>query len=394
MPDEFWLYSQTTEAVEESDMEFLALDAQMQRVEAADGIGYTFAWPDLKVICNIPSPPGAMDAVTRLEQATIQLSANRPNDRTRQLLRQIAGTKLVMRVAIEPAFEERSAGLMDKLNDLLHPIVFGGRALIDAQGKVLLGADGSFEEDAGLAGNAELIPLDESDNATLNQVARADRSRAKLMVRGVPLYTRAMYVQDDAAVSMREAADVARRILVLYTLARAAEGAPREGIVYLLQMSKLWDAVSPLEQSYLEDEEIDHSESHRMMWRYEAVWTLLWALGEVGDLPWPSRGCNMPKLESVLDPLATDPTFIDRARMIAPALILDARDLTLRLHWAIRNEYRNQRTVPFNLDWSDEFDHLPVYNCPAVQIVEQRHHALNWLTRAGGDDWDSVDVQT
>jgi len=394
VPDEFWLYSQTTAAIEESDMEFLALEARMERVESAQGIHYSFAWPDLKVVCSILGPAGAAAAAAKLQQAAIRLCGNQPGDRARALLRQIAKTSLVVQVTVDPGFDERAALLMDKLNDALQPIVFGGSELVDAHGKVLLGPDGSFDAGAAPLPGSDLLALEEGDTATLNQVARADRSRATLLARGVPLYTRAMYVQDEEALRLRLPAEVARRILVLYTIARAAEGAPREGIIYLLQMSKLWDAVSPLEQSYLEDEEIDHSESHRMMWRYEAVWTLLWALGEVEELPWPARGCNLPKLESVLDPLATDSGFIERARLIPAATILDARDLTLRLHWAIRNEYRNQRTVPFNLDWSDEYDHLPVYNCPAVHIVEQRHHALNWICRSGGDDWDSVDVQT
>ena len=69
-------------------------------------------------------------------------------------------------------------------------------------------------------------------------------------------------------------------------------------------------------------------------------------------------------------------------------------DLTLRIHWAVRDAWLNKRPVPKDLDWSSSAERVRAEECPAVGVVEQRHHTLNWLVCFGGDDWDHVDTPT
>ncbi len=78
------------------------------------------------------------------------------------------------------------------------------------------------------------------------------------------------------------------------------------------------------------------------------------------------------------------------------AELLDAQDLTLRIHWAIRDAYLHQGgIIPSALDWSDGCVYLPVPICDGVGIVEQHHRTLNWLLDAtGSPDWDRVDTST
>jgi hypothetical protein len=91
----------------------------------------------------------------------------------------------------------------------------------------------------------------------------------------------------------------------------------------------------------------------------------------------------------------SDPDFVAKARLRTPGEILDAQDLTMRIHWAIRDAWLNKRPVPANLDWSSPAERLPAEECAAVGVVEQRHHTLNWLACFGGeDDWDRVDTPT
>jgi hypothetical protein len=67
----------------------------------------------------------------------------------------------------------------------------------------------------------------------------------------------------------------------------------------------------------------------------------------------------------------------------------------LRLHWAIRDAWvNNGGFLPADLDWSEDYDLAHVSRCAAVGVVEQRHRALNWLTRFGDADWDDVDTPT
>jgi hypothetical protein len=61
------------------------------------------------------------------------------------------------------------------------------------------------------------------------------------------------------------------------------------------------------------------------------------------------------------------------------AAVLDALDLHLRLHWAARQARLDGNGGMKGLD-------------PGV--VQERHHALNWLVRFEEADWDDVDTPT
>jgi hypothetical protein len=122
----------------------------------------------------------------------------------------------------------------------------------------------------------------------------------------------------------------------------------------------------------------------------------MWALGYIEGLDWPAGMCDVPRLAKLISPHEFDPHFISSASLRPVAEILDAQDLTMRIHWAIRDAYlREGGMVPGNLDWSEEGDFVPVTYCAAVGVVEQRHYVLNWLVNfLNPADWDHVDTPT
>jgi hypothetical protein len=105
---------------------------------------------------------------------------------------------------------------------------------------------------------------------------------------------------------------------------------------------------------------------------------LLWALGQLTDLPPPTAICDVPALARIM--LGRDAeSFIADAALRPTGTVLDALDMHYRLHWAIRQSRQDRKPVGIDLDAS---------------VVQERHVALNWLVRFADADWDSVDTPT
>ena len=111
----------------------------------------------------------------------------------------------------------------------------------------------------------------------------------------------------------------------------------------------------------------------------EAV--LLWALGRIQELPDSATQCDTGVFKSVLPPFATTSTqaFIAQATLIdADRLWLQA-DLYLEVHWKARDARLHERPMPPGID---------------IEIVQERHHAINWITGYDGLPWDEVTTDT
>jgi hypothetical protein len=122
----------------------------------------------------------------------------------------------------------------------------------------------------------------------------------------------------------------------------------------------------------------------------------LWALGYIDELDWPSGMCDVPKLVEMLKPHESNPAFITDAKLRSKAEILDAQDLIMRIHWAIRDSHLNHGgIIPEDLDWSQDYNAFSVTMSAAVGVVEQRHYTLNWLVNyLEPEDWDHVGTPT
>ena len=240
-------------------------------------------------------------------------------------------------------------------------------------------------------------PLPEKwEFANERQRARALRSFAELKKRAVPVYPGPLFVDDDNQVKIQSAEEVARRTMVLWAVELRAESAPRALALAIVEKLNLWKSVSPLERAFLENERPDPDECRRLVWRLESIWVLLWVLGHIEQLDWPSGMCDVPKLVRLVSPRENDPAFIASARLRPAAEILDAQDLIMRIHWAIRDAYLNQGgMLPVGLNWTQDDDWIPASLSAEVGVVEQRHYTLNWLVNfLNPENWDCVDTPT
>lgn len=233
--------------------------------------------------------------------------------------------------------------------------------------------------------------------ANQEQRSRAIRSFIELAKREVPVYQSPLFGEAQSEVDFQTPQEVARRALILWAVALRGEGIPKDEAIGLIVQLDLWPSVSPDEKRFLEDDDPDEELSRKMVWRHECVWVLMWALGYIDELDWPSGMCDVPRLVKLIEPFEADENFIKNAKLRDTSEILDARDLTMRIHWAIRDAHLNHGgMISADLDWSSEdYDGIHVQQSPAVGVVEQRHHTLNWLVKFLDEaNWDDIDTPT
>ena len=184
--------------------------------------------------------------------------------------------------------------------------------------------------------------------------------------------------------------------MILWAVALRGEGIPKEEARGIIDKVELWKYVSPDEKKFLDDPKPSEELSQENVWRLECVWVLLWALGDVEQLDWPTGMCDVKTLAEFMNGYEDDVEFVSKAKLRPVAELLNAQDLTMRIHWAVRDAaLHGSGAVPEGLDWNDEADFLPVNLSPSVGVVEERHRVLNWLVNfLSPRDWDHVDTPT
>jgi hypothetical protein len=210
--------------------------------------------------------------------------------------------------------------------------------------------------------------------------ARKARVEQQLAERGITTSATLPPVIAEEEVELRSAEAVVRRAYALFAVALRAESLATENPLSREELEEklpvAFQSLSPREEAFLAEEApprqaiIDHA------WRYEALFLLEWALGLVPELPFPTTICDVPLTARTL--LKADGFELAvKAKLRPTSEILDALDQTYRLHWRTRESRREE--APVDLD-------------PGV--IQERHHALNWLVQFEGAEWDEVDTPT
>jgi hypothetical protein len=423
------IYSQTYDALPDEEMRRMAGKAKFSSEQTKDGgRSFTYRWPDLTVRCNeMPARdlPGHLNGFCGFVAA---IYGGKPDERGKKILDRINYTRLVIGVVVEPGRdpEGRAEAIIGMLVHNLDAVFFQNDAIYDRQPCLILAPDGSFDPQADVSGpvaeltrdrvQIELPPRAEIDQPTMAQKARFGRVREQLQKKHVPMLDQPLYVEDDDAVTLRDPAEVARRVLVLSAVIHAADenqwGRHVKGFFARLfgqygrewtrvqgrakdrlDHPQLWPYASPEEHTFLTSRKFDPDLARKLLWRLEGLWVLVWALGEV-QLNWPTGMCDVPRLHQIVTDYEARDDFIATASLRPKTEILDADQEAMLLHWAIRDAWIHKRPIPADLDWSGSAKMLPTTASAAVGVVEERHHALNWLIRLDDADWDDVDTPT
>lgn len=217
--------------------------------------------------------------------------------------------------------------------------------------------------------------------------ARKAESIAKLQAENIPAIDWLPVIESADEVRIRRAEEIARRaIACLITIQAACEqnedNYDDEGAAWchgLLEQYNVADEITANERAILAKQGSEQ-DIINMVWKYEAYWTLLWALGIVEKLDYPD---HIVDCQFAIDAVASCDDFADfmaKTRLRDIEEILDETDLIYRYHWACVNARINGREMPGGL---------------LESVVMERHAGLNWLIGAYDcDDWDDVPVHT
>jgi hypothetical protein len=207
---------------------------------------------------------------------------------------------------------------------------------------------------------------------------RKTRSEAVLRKEGVPINKSLPAIESEKEAKRRTAEEIAYRALALLVVAVKGEGLEQPTVEKIVEDYGLAPHFTPQERAFLKNNSPSQHDRVQFTWRYEAAWTLLWALGYVEKLEKPISICDVPRAVTFMKERTTK-QFITDAKLRPLAQTLDEADRIYRYHWAVTDARINGRPSPAGLE-------------PGVTL--ERHYALNWLVGYMEQEWDDISTDT
>jgi len=134
-----------------------------------------------------------------------------------------------------------------------------------------------------------------------------------------------------------------------------------------------------VEARFIENPEPTEREIINASWYSERLIALLWALG-LTSMPPAGEQCDTSLLQDLLPPYAerSESDFIESAKLRSDSELIAMADQILNLHWEARDAKIHGRS-PRDVD---------------LGIIQERHHAINWVIGYDGLPWDEVTTDT
>lgn len=175
--------------------------------------------------------------------------------------------------------------------------------------------------------------------------------------------------------------EVAYRALCLFSAVGLAFGADRLDITDWLSEHDLWQKLAPSEAGFVDTPSPSRQQLANAGWLSERLVVLLWALGIVDTVPSPDEQCDAAVLQEKLPPFApiSVSDFVSSAQLRSPPELIGMADSMLALHWEARDARIKGRPSDPPVD---------------MEIIQERHHAINWIIGYDGLDWDDVTTDT
>ncbi|MBL3656150.1 DUF4272 domain-containing protein [Fulvivirga sediminis] len=238
-----------------------------------------------------------------------------------------------------------------------------------------------------LNGNCEIDDLEVNVNAaymdepkedyTEEQQARRGRSGEFLKEKGIAVNEHLPCVPDQGSVEIRALKEVIDRAYALLVISAKGEGVEQEHLQRAVAEKGI-NSFTEQEQFIYNADVLSDEQRAYATWRYESLYVLLWSLGKFDDLIYPDNICNVSDVvSSIFQP--TREEFEANVKLRSKEEILDALDMTYRMHWACVNARINGREVGGGI--------IP-------SVIYERHYALNWLTHFMDQQWDDVQTPT
>jgi hypothetical protein len=180
---------------------------------------------------------------------------------------------------------------------------------------------------------------------------------------------------------VRSAEDVSWRALALFSAVGLALGAERPAVLAWLLKNDLRAKLAPSEAAFIDTPAPSRKQTIHASWLSERLIMLLWSLGLVDQLPPADEQCDTIIFQKMLPPFASISVeeFVDAARLRPDAELIAMAEATLQLHWAARDARLNGVAPRSPVD---------------IEVIQERHHAINWVIGYDGSPWDEVTTDT
>lgn len=241
----------------------------------------------------------------------------------------------------------------------------------------LLAAAGAAQTAPSLNGRKEKIKAMENA-ASPEALQRKERSETVLRSEGVPVNKFLPVIETEKTAKRRTKEEVAYRALALLVVAAKGGGLEQALVEKFIADYGLRRHFTPKETVFLKTASPSEDELNEFVWRYEAAWVMLWALGYVEKLEKPIATCDVTRAVRFMRERSTK-QFLADAKLRSAGEILDQADRIYRYHWAVVDARVSGKNAPADLE-------------PGVAM--ERHHALNWLFGYMDQDWDDITTDT
>lgn len=178
-------------------------------------------------------------------------------------------------------------------------------------------------------------------------------------------------------VELRLKDEVLNRAYALLIIAVKGEGLEQEQLEKVV-LDKRITSFSPREKVVFDSTELSDQERAYATWRYESLYTMMWALGKMDDLKFPSDICDVQEIVGKIFQLSRE-EFVETVQLRSKSEILDELDKTYRMNWACVDARIKGEEVSGGINPS---------------VIYERHYSLNWLTKYQDQDWDDVQTNT
>ena len=288
--------------------------------------------------------------------------------RTRyHVIRHLQRVQLHVSLAVEQGAMDSFAAWAEAVNAI---VFMQDGSVRDPQGRILLPASGDGGDPKAV------IPYPPQ---AWQRKARTDEL---LAARKIAVPADLPPVISEPELRLRTPEDVLRRMLALFVVAIRSESLTGEQPIAAADLQKRFPpafaGLTDAERAFLALESPAPQEITQFLWRYEAILVLQWALGLQDALPLADAICDVSAISRTAIERGTE-GLRKQPAMRPAAEILDALDLHYRLHWATRQALLKKPPVPAALNDG---------------VLQERHHALNWLVRFEDRGWDDVDTPT
>lgn len=210
-----------------------------------------------------------------------------------------------------------------------------------------------------------------------DQLKRKSQSESFLEQHSIKVNKNLPCTPSESEVVLRSTSDVIDRAYALLIMGVKGEGVEQEYINRTIKDKNI-DSFTPKESFINSQEVLNDDDKVYAIWRYESLYLLLWALGVIDDMKYPSDICNVQEVVGkIFTPSREE--FESSIKLRSSKVILDELDKVYRMNWACVDARIKGQEPTGRLNGS---------------VVYERHYALNWLIHYQNQDWDNVKTNT